>query len=126
MNLVGLEREPSYPTEPSVDVGPFLYHRVGILGAALDVVVGWLAPARRKSRVVKVPDFRSLRVTRAWEPAYQAGVKLRIFRLTERPAPVDGLVVDQVPRPGTRVKRDSTVTLTVLHPDDAPWNLSSS
>jgi beta-lactam-binding protein with PASTA domain len=103
-----------------------MYRQVGMLGAALDAVIGWLAPARRKSRVVRVPDFRSMRVTRAWEPAYAAGVKLRIYRLTEHPAPVDGLVVEQEPNPGTRVRRGSTVTLTVLHPENAPWNLSTS
>lgn len=125
MTLVGLEREPSYPSEPGPDL-PVQFRQIGALGAALDVVIGWLAPRRRKSRVVRVPDFRGMRVTRAWEPAFSAGVKLRIYRLTEHPAPVDGLVVEQAPKPGTRVKRDSTVTLTVLHPENAPWNLSTS
>lgn len=125
MTLVGLDREPSYPSEPG---GPPIpaFHRVGALAVALDTVVGWLAPTPRLSRYVRVPDLRGLRMTRAWEPALAAGVKLRVYRLTEHPAPVDGLVVEQSPPPGTRVKRDSTVTLTVLHPEHAPWNLSSS
>ena len=75
---------------------------------------------------MRVPDLRALRVSRAWQVGLQAGVKLRIHRLTEHPAPGDGRVVEKVPPPGTRVKRDSTVTLTVLHPEHAPWNLSSS
>jgi beta-lactam-binding protein with PASTA domain len=121
---VGLDREPSYPSEPGGAIPAF--HRVGALAAALDTVIGWLAPTPRLSRYVRVPDLRGLRMTRAWEPALTAGVKLRVHRLTERPAPVDGLVVEQSPPPHTRVRRGSFVTLTVLHPEHAPWNLSSS
>jgi len=124
VTLVGLEREPSEPSEPGGPPIPF--DRVGGFAAAMDRFATWLSPRPRRSRYVRVPDLRGMRMSRAWEPAYAAGVKLRIHRLTEHPAPVDGLVVEQVPPPGTRVKRDSTVTLTVLHPEHAPWNLSSS
>ena len=109
----GLEGEPSYPTE-SGEVGPL---RVGVVGAALDAVVTWLAPYRQ-SRVVKVPDLRGLHVSDVFLPALQAGVKVEFVRLAEHPAPVDGLVVRQDPSPATRVKRDSKVFLIVRHPED--------
>ncbi len=124
-----LQREPSYPSEPGVDaeLGFSRGGRVvgGIL-AALDALVCWLSPKPRPRRFVRVPDFRGMMMTKAWFPAVQAGVKLRVHRLNEHPAPVDGLVVDQQPPVGTRVRSGSKVTLDVLHPDDAPWNLSIS
>lgn len=118
MSAGGLEREPSYPTESGDDSA--LASRVGWPAAALDAFVSWLAPSRQ-SRVVKVPELRGLRVSEAFLPALQAGVKLDFVRLAARPAPTDGLVESQDPLPGTRVRRDSTVVLIVRHPEDPSW-----
>jgi beta-lactam-binding protein with PASTA domain len=68
-------------------------------------------------RTITVPDFRGQRVSETWYPAMRARVRTRVVRLTDRPAPTDGLVIDQDPPPGTEVRRDSVVTLSVLHPD---------
>lgn len=111
----GLEGEPSYPSESGDESG--LASPVGLAAAALDAVVTWLAPSRQ-SRVVKVPEFRGQHVSETFLPALQAGVKTQVVRLTEHPAPVDGLVVRQDPSAGKRVKRDSTVFLIVRHPED--------
>jgi beta-lactam-binding protein with PASTA domain len=113
----GLEREQS-PSESSQDAT--VPSPVGLAAAALDGIVSWLAPSR-KSRIVKVPEFRGRYVSETFLRALQAGVKTEIVRLTEHPAPVDGFVVLQDPSPRTRVKRDSTVFLIVRHPEDAHW-----
>ena len=47
--------------------------------------------------------------------ALRAGVKTKIVRLIDNPAPVEGVVVGQVPPPGRRVRRDRVVTLNVFH-----------
>ena len=44
------------------------------------------------------------------------GLRLAVVRLTENPMPVDGLVVDQAPRPLTKARRDAVVTVRVWHP----------
>ena len=110
----GLEGEPSYPSESGDESGPA--SPVGLAGAVLDAVAGWLAPSRQ-ARVVKVPELRGQYVSETFLPALQAGVKTKIVRVTEHPAPTDGYVVAQDPLPGTRVKRDSTVFLIVRHPE---------
>jgi hypothetical protein len=121
MSAGGLEGEPSYPTESGDDSA--LASRVGWPAAVLDAFVSWLAPSRQ-SRVVQVPELRGLRVSETFLPARQAGVRLDFERLTEHPAPTDGLVEMQDPLPGTRVKRDSTVLLIVRHPESPAWKQS--
>jgi beta-lactam-binding protein with PASTA domain len=39
-----------------------------------------------------------------------------MVRLTAQPMAVEGLVVDQSPAPGSKVRRDGTVTVQVWHP----------
>jgi beta-lactam-binding protein with PASTA domain len=117
MSAGGLEGERSYPTESGDDIGTPLPAPVGLVAAALDAFVTWLAPSRQ-SRVVKVPELRGRRASETFLPALRAGVRLDFVRLTEHPAPTDGLVEMQDPLPGTRVKRDSTVVLIVRHPED--------
>jgi PASTA domain len=113
----GLERE-QFPSEGAYDVT--VSSPVGLAAAALDGIVSWLAPSRQ-SRVVRVPDFRGRFVSETFLPSLQAGVKTEIVRLTQHPAPVDGVVVLQDPSPGTRIRRDSTVFLIVRHPEDRNW-----
>lgn len=48
--------------------------------------------------------------------ATRVGLRVEMVRLTEDPMPVEGLVVGQVPRPGERVRRSSTLTVEVWHP----------
>jgi hypothetical protein len=44
------------------------------------------------------------------------GLHLRAVRLTEKPMPVDGLIVGQQPQPPKQVRRDSELTVQVWHP----------
>ena len=41
---------------------------------------------------------------------------IRIVRLTERPMGIDGLVVDQDPKPPTRAYRGDKLTVKLWHP----------
>ncbi|MEO6121900.1 MAG: PASTA domain-containing protein [Acidimicrobiales bacterium] len=72
--------------------------------------------ASRPLRRVKAPDFVGELTSACFLIAVRAGVEIDIVRLTENPAPAEGIVVRQHPPPGTRVRRGSTVTLEVLHP----------
>jgi hypothetical protein len=67
------------------------------------------------ARVV-VPDVVGLSVTEAMWEATVRGVRLEVQRVTEDPAPVPGVVVDQSPAPGARIRRRSAVQVRVLHP----------
>lgn len=86
-----------------------------VIPALLSDLADWLAPKTPRSRWVAVPDFTGMRVSSTARVASRAGVKRTIQRLSEPPAPVDGMVVRQSPRPHKRVRRDSRVTLFVLH-----------
>ncbi|HUZ22093.1 MAG TPA: DnaJ domain-containing protein [Acidimicrobiales bacterium] len=84
--------------------------------ASLEVVADWIAPHPGPSRHVIVPDFRKHHVSESFCLLADTGLHPRIVRLTLHPAPVDGVIVDQSPAPGSRVRRDSVVTLEVWHP----------
>jgi hypothetical protein len=51
-----------------------------------------------------------------WLSALRAGVRVKIVRLTLRPAATDGWVEGQDPAPGTDVRRGKRVTILVRHP----------
>ena len=48
----------------------------------------------------------------------RAGLHVASVALTERPMPVEGLVVGQTPAPGDRVHTGSTLTVQVWHPPE--------
>jgi hypothetical protein len=48
--------------------------------------------------------------------ATRHGLHIRIVRLTERPMGIDGLVVDQDPRPPSKAPRGGTLTVQLSHP----------
>jgi hypothetical protein len=48
------------------------------------------------------------------------GLHVTAVRLTERPMPVDGLVVDQSPLPPATAHRGRTLTVQVWHPPMRP------
>jgi hypothetical protein len=68
-------------------------------------------PDPRAARRPVVPDFRGLPVRLCLHGAAQAGLHVRVVRLTEDPMPVEGLVVDHDPPPGARVRRSRTLTV---------------
>jgi hypothetical protein len=115
----GLEGQASVPSEPRVDLfaaagsaGP----RAGAVLGMIAGLLGWLAPHPRPSRRVIVPDVRGLFVGPCLHAVGRAGLRIETVRLTEHPMPVEGLVVDQSPAPGTTARRSSTLTVRVWHP----------
>jgi hypothetical protein len=87
---------------------------------------GWLGPRRRRNRPGTVPDVRGLFYQVCLEAASWRGLRVRTVRLTERPMAVDGLVVDQDPRPPTKAHRGGTLTVQVWHPPARPIALIGS
>jgi hypothetical protein len=74
--------------------------------------------ADRPSHVV-VPPVSGLFYRACMDVAGRVGLRLEPIRLTARPMPVEGLVVDQAPAPGKRVHRDSTLTVQLWHPPES-------
>ena len=60
---------------------------------------GFLGPQPRRANQVPVPDVRGLFYDVCMEVVGRRGVQVRSVQLTPHPMPVDGLVVDQSPRP---------------------------
>jgi hypothetical protein len=69
----------------------------------------------RPPRRVTVPDVRGLFYNVCQEVAGRLGMQVTPVRLTERPMPVDGLIVDQDPPPGV-LRRGGQLTVRVWHP----------
>ena len=69
-----------------------------------------------RNRPGAVPDVRGLFYPVCLEVATRQGLRVRVVRLTERPMAVDGLVVDQDPRPPSRVHRGGELTVQLWHP----------
>jgi DnaJ-class molecular chaperone len=77
---------------------------------------GWPGPQGRRAKHVAVPDVRGLFYDLALEVAAWRNVHVRTVRLTPHPMPVEGLVVDQAPRPPARLQRHEELTIYVWHP----------
>jgi hypothetical protein len=89
------------------------------------VLAGLLAaiptPGHRADRKpVTVPDVCGLFFRACADAVTMAGFRIRTVRLTQDPAPVEGLVVRQSPAPGQTVPRFSTLTIHVWHPARPP------
>jgi hypothetical protein len=83
----------------------------------LVALTGWLGPRRRRrNRPGAVPDVRGLFFPVGLEVATRRGLQVRIVQLTEHAMAVDGLVVDQDPRPPTKAHRGDKLTVQVWHP----------
>jgi hypothetical protein len=87
---------------------------------------GGLGPRRRRSRPDAVADVRGLFYHVCLEVATRRRLRVRTVRLTERPMAVDGLVVDQDPRPPAKVHRGGTLTVQLWHPPARPVALVGS
>src|SRR5579862_3914665 len=119
----GLAGPVNYPSEPGS--GPIEAYFVGgreaaaLLGALMaigDSLVRHPRPPRR----VDVPDVRGLFYSVCLQVAGRQGLQSTAVRLTEHPMPVDGLVVDQSPRPPATANRGSALTVQVWHPPMRP------
>ena len=79
-------------------------------------LTGWLGPQRRRAKQVAVPDVRGLFYHVCLEVAARRNVHVTTVRLTPHPMPVEGLVVDQSPRPPAKLQRHGELTIYVWHP----------
>ncbi|MDR2984722.1 MAG: PASTA domain-containing protein, partial [Nocardiopsaceae bacterium] len=75
-----------------------------------------LAPHPHPSRRMTVPDVRGLFYSVGLHIAGRLGLHLVPVRLTQKPMPVDGLIVDQRPQSPAKVHRDSELTVQLWHP----------
>jgi len=117
----GLSRRAEYPTLPgteSFDNG-LLFGNAGaeMLGAML-ALSDWLTPHPSPPKHVAVPDVTGLFYSVCLGIAGKLGLRITTVRLTQRPMPVDGLVVAQSPVPAAKARRDSAITVQVWHPSD--------
>ena len=113
----GLAGPGSMPSEPRWDAFlPNAINQAEVAEAGLALLVEALAPHRRLSRRVAVPDVRGLFVGPARRVMSHSGLRAEIVQLTRKPLPVEGLVVDQAAPPGARIRRSSTVIVQVWHP----------
>ena len=115
----GLAPQESFPSEPGLGPEDFDLP-VGAKGAellgGLMALTDWLAPHPGPPRRVIVPDVRGLFYSVCLPIVGKAGLRLTTIQLTEHPRPVEGLVVGQSPRPDTKVRRESELTVQVWHP----------
>jgi hypothetical protein len=89
---------------------------------AFSALAAWLAlgpapppPAPPRRRLI-VPDVRGLFYRSCQAVVTMAGLRLEFTRLTPDPLPVEGLIVGQSPEPGTRARRQDSLTVQVWHP----------
>lgn len=103
--------------EDDTDPDPLINGLDGPLQSLVERIAEWFVPAgpARRARSV-VPDLRQLPVDEARHALLHCNLRMTSVRLTEHPAPVMGIVVEQSPEPGARVRRNSVVTVRVMHP----------
>ncbi len=121
---VGLRRSGGGLGQPGTGI-----ESAGLAPAGLGIIgglTGWLGPRRRRNRPGAVPDVRGLFYHVCLEVAIRRRLHVRTVRLTERPMAVDGLVVDQDPRPPAKAHRGGTLTVQVWHPPARPVALIGS
>jgi uncharacterized protein YdhG (YjbR/CyaY superfamily) len=105
--LEGLVKPPMTPSEEWL-ASP-LYDPL----SALERIADFFAPSGRADSHVTVPNVCGFHGSQAWWPATEADLRLSVVRLSEHPEG-DGIVVDQDPPAGTRVRRRSTLTIRVV------------
>ena len=78
----------------------------------------WLArhPDHQDQRRIPVPDVRGLFYDVFAGVVGRLDLRITFVQLTEHPMPVDGLVVDQSPKPPVKMHRRGELTVQVWHP----------
>jgi len=117
----GVSTTGTYPTGSEMDpdrgiLGEF--DPVGMLGGLL--ATSGCIPGPRRAKWVPVPDVRGLFYDVSLEVTGRLGLRVTSVRITSRPMPVDGLVVEQSPRAPGKVRWGGAVTVHVWHPPGAP------
>jgi curved DNA-binding protein CbpA len=108
----GLDSAQSSPSGPGgAPFGGYLTADMVMSGLA-DLMTSHPSPARR----IVMPDLRGLFARSCLRVAGDLGLHVEMVQLTEHPMPVEGLIVDQSPPPGTKVRRSSTLTVEIWHP----------
>jgi curved DNA-binding protein CbpA len=115
----GLEPYRGSPSEPGFDISDayLIEGRAGVamLGGLL-MLTELLAPHPGPPRRVAVPDVRGLFYSTCFGITGKLGLRITTVRLTEHPMPVDGLVVNQSPKPAAKARWGSALTIQVWHP----------
>jgi hypothetical protein len=111
-NGQGLDRPEPGPPGPGGEIYGRGISADMVMAALADLMTPHPAPARR----IIVPDLRGLFAGSCLRVAGNLGLHLETVHLTTRPMAVEGLVVDQSPPPGTKVRREGTVTVQIWHP----------
>lgn len=83
-----------------------------VLAAIAELLIAHPGPARR----VILPDLRGLFTRSCLRASGGLGLHVDMVQLTAQPMAVEGLVVDQSPAQGSKVRRTGTVTVQVWHP----------
>lgn len=117
----GLAPPPGVPSQPGWDtsyLAPFARGEAAFLLGGLAAIYDLLtpSPAPAVPRHVTVPDLRGLFYSVCFAAVGRLGLRVTAVRLTERPMPVDGVVVGQSPAPRQKARRDSQLTVRVWHP----------
>ncbi len=121
----GLAEPESVLSQPGLDfpntggafeTGAFEGVDPNVVLVGLAALADWLRPRPRRSRRVVVPDVRGMFGRQCRLAAAKTGLRVKVVQLTEYPVPIEGLVVDQSPQPGTKVRRSSTLTVAAWHP----------
>jgi DnaJ domain len=117
----GLARRENIPSEPGWTAADFMLP-ASLTGAALlgglQALTELLAPRPSEPRRVTVPDVRGLFYSVCSPAVSRLGLRVVAVRLTERPMPVDGLIVAQSPGPLAKTRRSGVLTVQVWHPPD--------
>jgi len=87
------------------ETGAFEYVDPNVVLMGLAALADWLTPRPRRSQRVVVPDVRGMFGRQCRRAAAKTGLRIKVVQLTEHPMPIEGLVVDQSPQPGTKVRR---------------------
>jgi hypothetical protein len=83
-----------------------------VMAGLADLMTPHPSPTRR----IIVPDLRGLFTRSCLRVTGDLGLHVEMVQLTKHPMPVEGLVVDQSPPTGTKVRRSSTLTVEIWHP----------
>jgi hypothetical protein len=111
-NGAGLDSAESTPSGPGGAPSGRALTADMVLAGLADLMTSHPSPARR----IIVPDLRGLFSRSCLRVAGDLGLHVEMVQLTRHPMPVEGLVVDQSPPPGTKVHRSSTLTVEIWHP----------